>query len=88
MAEVSGERGAAGELSFGTSLLGGNAPGPGWVPKFKRGILFRWLKMQKRRARCLCNFLSKDLPQTPRALFARVNYADIFLFTVFTSFEY
>ena len=43
-------------------------------------------KCKREERGCLCNFLSKDLPQTPQALLARVNYADIFLFHCFHEF--
>lgn len=54
--------------------------------KLKVQDTFQVVKNAKRGAGCLCNFLSKDLPQTPQALLARVNYADIFLFHCFHEF--
>ena len=86
MADFLSERGVAGELSFGNLPSRWKGAQSRKGSKVKCRILFRWLKMQKRGAGVPSNFLSKDLPQTPQALLARVNYADIFLFHCFHEF--
>ena len=72
---------AANELSFG-NLPPGKRAQTRMGSKVTCRILFRWLKMQNKGERCLCNVLGKDVPQNLQALLARVDHADIFLFTV------
>lgn len=68
--------------------LHGNAPSPGRAPQYHEGHFFRWLKCKIKEQGAYA-ILSRSIGhKNPQALLARVNYADIFLFTVFMSFEY
>lgn len=82
MADCMSERVAANELSFG-NLPPGKCAQTRMGSKVMGRILLRWLNMQNKGARCLCDVLGKDLPRSPQALSARVDHADIFSFHCF-----